>query len=147
MDLNKKLDMALLFANRANGLQLYHVLQGVDGYAEFVFPYVRDKMEVREGRIVDGEWMSAMLFKALKKRSVMLVEDHLAKLLTKRDETNDEMELAELDVDVTRLTQMVEDYEGYFDVEDYKTFQRCLLSRLNKWLATREPSPKRHRTE
>lgn len=144
IDDDKKVSMRNLMRNRmelanrtiqlASRLSIDHVMRGVEGYADFIFPYMTDVGFVIDGKkIVDGDALCGYFFKALHNRTVMLARERLRKLFTIRDgiDLNDVDALDSVNVDITMLTAMVDDNE-FFDESDMRRFQRRLIALAKK---------------
>lgn len=144
-DVLNLLRMTVDVINRARYMQLRHVLQGVDGYAEVVFPIIQNRICLQANyRIRNGTRIARAVFKALEKKSIELATEHLRVLYERRDEiekTDDIEALDRINVEIVNMKRMIDDYDDYFGDDACKMLQRCLSTRLKLKLEAyaREP--------
>ena len=153
------MNMAHIVLQRADHMHLRHLIQGVEGYAEFVFPYLANRILVQtDGKIKNGDTIAKLVFKALKNRSIRLAEDHLRQLFERRDSlpVDDVPALDTLNCEIVRLKQLVDNYDEFFGPDDRKMLQRMILLNLKKRLEAYDaqrrqeegrPDEKRRRTK
>jgi hypothetical protein len=118
-------------------LQLKHIMQGVEGYADFVFPFIVGRLCLQEdGTIKPGHRIARLLFVALEERSKYIANTHLPTLFGKRDEIDmDDIDtLAKIDGEIVTLQQLSQDYNDFFGEEDFRRLNRLLTEKLTKRL-------------
>ena len=125
--------MLAKIGNNTKGLQLKHVLQGVEGYADFVFPYIFHCLRVQaNGTLKYGDNIAQLVFKVLKERSIKIAESHLPTLFGRREDIamDDTDTLARIDCEILHLQQLADDYEDFFGKESFKLLHRLLIQKL-----------------
>lgn len=123
-------------------LNVGHVLGGVEGFADFVFPFIANRlMPLPKCKIKDGDVIANLVFKALRSRAIRLASDHLRVLFENREQllkNNDfasvTERLASIDDDILRLQSMIDNYDEYFGKDDSQRLQRCLSNLLRRRL-------------
>lgn len=124
-----------LVSSQAHLLQINHVLEGIDSYAHFVFPFVRNILvENQQGKINQGDTISSLIFKALQKRIIHLAQSHLRILFEKVDQIQDIDEhqlLHNINSDIMQMKDIVDNYDESFSHQQRKLLQRYLLKILS----------------
>lgn len=138
MDTKILLNIGRDMVDVSKALQLHHVLRGVEGYCELVFPHLANRIvPLSHGKIKHGDTIARIVFKAFRMKARRLANEHRMSLYEKRDllsAVDDVDALDQINADIVYLTSAIDNYDELFGQEECVLFQRCLLSLLRQRL-------------